>query len=303
MNKISSLVIPIVLLLASNIALAQSDSTNLPGLSTIQLTTPTTTSGSGVPNPAALDAVTTYTETEVEPCPSGYYANGPVPADGTNVAAENVTGGVIYDQTVTTDRYGTTTYGGWTEVNFLCTQIPPAPTCPTGETEVSVPYWDSTTNQWVGIVCANPVTTATQMAACQAAMPTPPSTGGNGGINLFSIQTALAWGGGYGSNESVGVLTMTGASSISNFWNPMIASMNNLAPSEGCWGSTVSPWGSRPSASDGTTYDMPYFEIYGQDLYGNNDVGFGEACWLQQGTNNVVYAGGAAMYRNPGTCH
>jgi hypothetical protein len=163
-NKINTLLKTLLIgafILNSAIALAQSDSTNLPGLSTTQLTTPTTTSGSGVPNPSALDAVTTYTETEVEPCPSGYYANGSVPSDGTDVSNQTVNGGVIYDQTVTTDRYGTTTYSGWSEVNFLCTAIPPAPTCPTGETEVSAPYWDSTTNQWVGIVCQVPITYTT----------------------------------------------------------------------------------------------------------------------------------------------
>jgi hypothetical protein len=145
----------------SALVFAQSDSTNLPSLSTSALTPNNATTGSGVPDPALLDAVTTTTETEVLPCPSGYYANGPVPTDGTDVADQTVTGGVIYDQTVTTDRYGTTTYGGWVEENFLCTQIPPAPTCPTGETEVSAPYWDSTTNTWVGIVCQVPITYTT----------------------------------------------------------------------------------------------------------------------------------------------
>jgi hypothetical protein len=181
MNNIFNYLSKITLLIflcASNIALAQSDSTNLPGLSANMQTTPVTSSGTGVPNPAALDAVTTYTETEVEPCPSGYYANGPVPTDGTDVADETVTGGVIYDQTVTTDRYGTTTYGGWTEVNFLCTQIPPAPTCPTGEVEVSAPYWDSTTNQWVGIVCQNPSPAAMAQQYCEQTWSTIPASNG-----------------------------------------------------------------------------------------------------------------------------
>jgi hypothetical protein len=150
---------------------SQSDSTNLPGLSTQMLMTPVTSSGMGIPDPTALDATTNYTEDEVETCPNGYYPNGAVPSDGSISNADNINGGVIYERTVTTNRYGTTTYGSWNEVNFLCTQIPPAPTCPTGENLVTAPYWDSTTNQWVGIVCSSPVATVpAQESACEANM-------------------------------------------------------------------------------------------------------------------------------------
>lgn len=177
MKNITYKMISIIFLMGSlvyaNMAYAQSDSTNLPGLSTNTLTTPTTTSGTGVPNAANLDAVTTYIETEVEPCPTsggngyGYYPDGPVPTDGTDVSDQTVGGGVIYDETVTTDRYGTTTYGGWVEVNFLCTVIPYPPGCPSGEVQTVAPYWDWGTDSWEGLQCMNPSPAAMAQQYCQ----------------------------------------------------------------------------------------------------------------------------------------
>ncbi|WP_430227673.1 hypothetical protein [Paraburkholderia tropica] len=159
-------------MILSNGANAQYDSTNLPGLSTSNLKPNNSSTGSGVPDPNQRDVATTYTETMVEPCPGGYYPNSAVPTDGTNVASQNVNGGVIYDQTVTTNRFGTTTYSGWQQVNFLCTEIPPAPTCASNQTTVSNPYWDSTTNTWQGLQCQDPVLQATDpMAACPASLP------------------------------------------------------------------------------------------------------------------------------------
>ena len=298
-----------LLFLFSFNAFAQYDSTNLPGLSTSYQTPNNTSSGSGVPDPAALSPSTSYTETMVQACPSsggngyGYYPNGPVPADGTNVAGQTVTGGVVYDQTVTTNRFGTTTYSGWYQVNFLCTAIPYPPGCPSGEVQTVAPYWDWGSNSWQGLQCTNPVSAASQMAACQAAMPSVPEFGSNGGVSTYTVIASSAWAGAYGSAETIQDVTMTGANSINNIWNPMINSMNALAPYVSCWGDTVTPFGSRPSSNDGNTYDIPYFQIFGQDPYGNTDVAFGEACWLTHGTNNVVFAGGAAMYRNPGSCH
>ena len=143
-------------------AFAQYDSTNLPGLSTSYQTPNNTSSGSGVPDPAVLSPSTSYTETMVQACPSsggngyGYYPNGPVPADGTNVAGQTVTGGVVYDQTVTTNRFGTTTYSGWYQVNFLCTAIPYPPGCPSGQVQTVAPYWDWGTNSWQGLQCTTP---------------------------------------------------------------------------------------------------------------------------------------------------
>ena len=151
-------------------------STNLPALSTFVLTPDNASSGTGVPDAGQLDPVTTYTETEVQPCPStggngyGYYPNGPVPADGTNVAGQTVAGGVVYDQTVTTNRFGTTTYSGWYQVNFLCTAIPYPPGCPSGEVQTVAPYWDWGSNSWQGLQCTNPIPTASeQVGACTAA--------------------------------------------------------------------------------------------------------------------------------------
>ena len=146
---------------------AQYDSTNLSGLSTSHQTLNNTSSGSGVPDPAVLSPSTSYTETMVQACPSsggngyGYYPNGPVPADGTNVAGQTVTGGVVYDQTVTTNRFGTTTYSGWYQVNFLCTAIPYPPGCPSGEVQTVAPYWDWGSNSWQGLQCQQPVTYST----------------------------------------------------------------------------------------------------------------------------------------------
>jgi hypothetical protein len=147
----------------TQLSFAQSDSTNLPGLSTTRLTTPVTSSGSGVPDPTQLDATTVYTETMVEACPTsggngyGYYPNGAVPGDGSNVTSSDqaVQGGLVYDQTVTTDRYGTTTYSGWVLVNNLCTAIPAPPTCASGQTTTANATWNTTTHQWEGLVCAS----------------------------------------------------------------------------------------------------------------------------------------------------
>jgi hypothetical protein len=152
----------------SNIAFSQSDSTNLPGLSANMQSTPTTTSGTGVPNAGSADVSTTTTNTEmmVDTCPTtggngyGYYPNGPVPTDGSISNGDNIQGGVISERTVTTDRFGTTTYGAWTQVNFLCTAIPYPPGCPSGQTVTTTPYWDWGSDQWVGLTCSNPVVTA-----------------------------------------------------------------------------------------------------------------------------------------------
>lgn len=274
--NISHLFTSVVLLvsLCSNIAFAQSDSTNLPGLSATHVTPTNSSLGSGVPDPNQLDAVTTTTETQVQACPAGYYPNGPVPADGTDVAGQTVQGGVVYDQTVTTNRYGTTTYGGWTMVNFLCTQIPPAPTCPSGLTEVSAPYWDSTTNQWVGIVCTNPVTTATQQAACGSAS--------------------------YTYNGQ-----MTATNSMNNIYTPITNDLNVFAEYYYCWGGTVRATGNTPGYTN-TIYDTFSYEVgVGTDPYGygQRQATGGFMCWVQPGTNNVVAKVSLTTTRNPGTCH
>lgn len=138
-------------------AFAQSDSTNLPGIS---VNTPPMTNfgGTSIPYVTQVDQATTFTEAEVLPCPTtggngyGYYANGPVPTDGTSTVSE-VQGGVIAERTVTTDRFGTTVYGDWTQVNFLCTAIPSPPSCQSGYTQTASPYWDSSSNQWLGLQC------------------------------------------------------------------------------------------------------------------------------------------------------
>jgi hypothetical protein len=271
--KVVSTLLCASLFLHANFVFAQSDSTNLPGLSANMQTTPVTSSGTGVPNPAALDAVTTYTETEVEPCPSGYYPNGPVPTDGTDVAAENVTGGVIYDQTVTVDRYGTTTYGGWNEVNFLCTQIPPAPTCPTGETEVSAPYWDSTTNQWVGIVCQMPVTAATQQAACTTVWNNYYNAALTSDIQLFGNAYLNYW-----SNHILPSTPYTGPTNENGIsaWQTAITNYENIG---WIYEGTFAYSGTLPDSS--TNNDV---------IYNTQDY----ACFLQPNTNNVIGLGGTS---------
>lgn len=260
--------------IAINSAFAQSDSTNLPGLSTAVQTPINGSSGTGVPDPSQLDAVTTTTETEVLPCPSGYYPNGPVPTDGTDVADQTVAGGVIYDQTVTTDRYGTTTYGGWVEENFLCTQIPPAPTCPTGETEVSPPYWNSTTNQWVGIVCTNPVTAATQKSACTTAMTARGSSYGT----YFNA---------YATDQGA----MSGAN-VQSHINSLQNDAQTYASTIGCWGA-VAYQSQQGGISSSAAYELFSYE---------SGTAFG-ACWVNSGTNTVAGTDVWTFIKNPGTCH
>lgn len=161
--------ITIIILSFSLSSFAQYDSTNLPGLVTKPMAF-VQQEPIQIPNPDYLDAVTNTTETEVLPCPSGYFPNGTVPSDGSNTTNQ-IYGGVVYDQVVTTNRFGTTTYSGWTEVNFLCTAIPPAPTCPSGQTQVTAPTWDSTTNQWIGLTCAAATLPINQLnSKCQSAL-------------------------------------------------------------------------------------------------------------------------------------
>jgi hypothetical protein len=264
----------IILFFFSSCALAQYDSTNLPGLSTNKLTTPVSTTGSGVPNASALDAETTYTETEVEPCPSGYYPDGAVPTDGSDVNDENVTGGVIYDQSVTTDRYGTTTYGGWNEEDFLCTQIPPAPSCPTGETEVSAPYWNSATNQWVGIVCENPVTDATQLSACFSFT----------NLTLNSVNAKF-------TSASVNQLQYYNATGTGIFTSPSpvvgYGNSNGQINEENEFNSMLNANGGGYGTDEYTSsYNPPPKEalnvltVYRGSIF--------DICYLQSGTNNVV---------------
>ncbi|WP_144029926.1 MULTISPECIES: hypothetical protein [Burkholderia] len=153
-------IITILLLAVSSTAFAQADSTNLPGLG-VSVALQTGAEAGPLPDIAALDPNTVYTETQVQACPStggngyGYYPNGSVPTDGSDTT-QQINGGVVYDQTVTTDRFGTTTYSGWTEVNFLCTAIPVPPHCPTGQTQIATPSWDWNTNQWTGLQCQAP---------------------------------------------------------------------------------------------------------------------------------------------------
>ena len=261
---------------------AQYDSTNLPGLSTSHQTPNNSSSGSGVPDPAALSPSTSYTETMVQPCPStggngyGYYPNGPVPADGTNVAGQTVTGGVVYDQTVTTNRFGTTTYSGWYQVNFLCTAIPYPPGCPSGQVQTAAPYWDWGSNSWQGLQCAYPappVTSATQQAACAST-----SFGYNGQMS---------------------------ASNSMNIYNGIVSDMSTYAQYAFCWGGYVTASGNSPGYSS-TIYDTYSYEVgVGTDPYGygQRTATGGGMCWLQPGTNNVVAKTIFGIQRNPGTCH
>jgi hypothetical protein len=278
MKKLQQAIVSLVLLSLSTFSLAQSDSTNLPGLSTSHLTTPTTTSGTGVPNAGDLSAVTTSTEMMVDSCPTtggngyGYYPNGAVPADGTANSA-NVNGGVIYESTVTTDRFGTTTYGGWTQVNFLCTAIPYPPGCPSGQTQTSAPYWDWGSNQWVGLTCANPVTAATQQAACGSAS--------------------------FGYN---GQMTATNSMTI---YSSITTDINTYAQYAFCWGGNATASGSNPGYSN-TIYDTYSYELgVGTDPYGygQRTATGGGMCWLQAGTNNVVAKTIFGVQKSPGTCH
>lgn len=171
-NKILLIPTFIIGMLVSHLSFAQSDSTNLPGLSATRMTTPTTTSGTGVPDPNARDATTNYTETMVDACPTtggngyGYYPNGSVPGDGSNVTYTDqaVQGGVVYDRSVTVDRFGTTTYGAWTQVNFLCTAIPTPPACASGQTQTAAPYWDWGSESWQGLQCTTPNPTSSTQA-------------------------------------------------------------------------------------------------------------------------------------------
>jgi hypothetical protein len=150
----------ILICIFSMSAFAQSDSTNLPGISAnvVFIQQP---GNVNLPDTLVVDKATQYTETEVLACPTtggngyGYYPNGTVPTDGSSTVAD-VSGGVIEERTVITDRFGTTVYGNWTQVNFLCTAIPAPPSCPTGQTQTSAPYWDSSTNQWLGLQCQAP---------------------------------------------------------------------------------------------------------------------------------------------------
>lgn len=145
------IIIILMMLSISHSAFAQYDSTNLPGISA-NVAFVQQPGNVRLPDTLVLDQATQYTETAVLACPSGYYANGAVPTDGSSTTSQ-VSGGVIEERSVTTDRFGTTSYGAWTQVNFLCTAIPPAPTCASGYTQTSAPYWDSNTNQWVGLQC------------------------------------------------------------------------------------------------------------------------------------------------------
>ncbi|WP_430227662.1 hypothetical protein [Paraburkholderia tropica] len=262
-NKLIQCATIFALLFFSTLAFAQYDSTTHQGLSVGARTTNNASTGPGVPDPNVLDAVTTYTETMVEQCPSGYYPNGAVPTDGTNVAAQNVNGGVIYDQTVTTNRFGTTTYSGWQQVNFLCTAIPPAPTCPTGENEVSAPYWDSTTNQWVGIVCQNPTQTLDVLAAsnCQA------QTGG------YSAKYNYAW------------------TRASNFQSSNGVNWNYYFQLYGLPSNTVPYWAIYDSQNGYSTYWIgpPYPN-------GGQSAGASNLCWMPGGKEYT-----AVCFVNPTT--
>lgn len=268
--------------LYSIMAFAQSDSTNLRGLSTVHLTTPTTTSGSGVPNAGNLQAVTTTSEMMVQSCPTsggngyGYYANGAVPGDGTPNYA-NVNGGVIYERTVTTTRFGTTTYSAWQQVEFLCTAIPYPPACPSGQNQVSAPWWDWGSNQWVGLSCANPVSAATQKSSCATAFAARGATNGS----MFNS---------YGVDNGV----MSGNSVISTI-NSMQTQVQQYANGVGCWGSNAyqSLSGSSPVAS--ATYQTFSWNY-------NNGQSTG-VCWVNQGTNNVAGTMLWTLIKNPGTCH
>ncbi|MCA8285400.1 hypothetical protein [Burkholderia vietnamiensis] len=166
-------IITTILLTAFSLnAFAQYDSTNLPGLTAKNPPMVNFGGSAIIPDAGLLDATTTTTETEVLACPSGYYPNGSVPVDGSDTT-QQINGGVVYDRPVTTDRFGTTVYGTWSEVNFLCTAMPPAPTCPSGQSQVSPPVWDSTTNQWTGLTCAAASLPITQInSKCQSALQT-----------------------------------------------------------------------------------------------------------------------------------
>jgi hypothetical protein len=285
MKNFKKALLSILLLSLSSFSLAQSDSTNLPGLSTTQLTTPITTSGTGVPNAGSADASTTTTNTEmmVEACPTtggngyGYYPNGPVPTDGSITDATNIQGGVIYERSVTTDRYGTVTYGAWTEVNSLCTAIPYPPGCPSGEVQTAAPYWDWGSDQWLGLTCANPVTSATQQSSCSTAFAARSSTL----ATMFNE---------FGSDNGA----MSGAA-IDNDINSTQAQVQDYANGVGCWGSNAyqSLVGSSPNT--GSTY-----ELFSWNYQSGQSAGM---CWVNQGTNTVVGTLTWTLIKNPGTCH
>jgi hypothetical protein len=268
--------------LYSTVAFAQSDSTNLPGLSTTHLTTPTTSSGTGVPNAGDLQYVTTTTEMMVDSCPTsggngyGYYPNGAVPGDGTANSA-NVNGGVIYERQVYTNRFGTTTYGGWTQVNFLCTAIPSPPGCPSGQVQTSAPYWDWGSNQWVGLSCMNPVSAATQKSSCSTAF------AARGSTNSYMFDN-------FGSDNGA----MSGSSVISTI-NNLQVQVQSYADGVGCWGSVArqSLSGSNPVASSA-------YEMFSWNYQNGQSAG---VCWVNQGTNNVAGTMLWTLTKNPGTCH
>jgi len=282
MKKIQKYLVAVALLATSVIAFAQADSTTYQGLYFNKQTPNNVSSGNGVPDPAALSPSTSYVETEVLACDStggngyGFYPNGPIPADGTNVAGQTVTGGKVYDQTVTTDRFGTKTYSGWTLVNNLCTPIPYPPGCPSGQIQTAAPYWDWGSNSWQGLQCAYPtppVTTATQQAACGSA-----SFGYNG--------------------------QMSGTNSM-GIYNGIVSDMSTYAEYAFCWGGFVTSSGSNPGNSS-TIYDTYSYELgVGTDPYGygQRTATGGAMCWLQPGTNNVVAKTVFGIQRNPGSCH
>ena len=266
----------LMLFFSATISFAATDSDSVfnPNLSS---PVPTQTTNGGTTSGDSFTS-TSYNEYQYGACPAGFTYNG---------SSQFPNQVRTVNQLYTNGIYTGTTYSAWYDLDSDCqTTEYQQIACPTNYTgqyyqsrqvttsDTGYQYSDWTTyaNTCVYNPPPPPVTTATQQAAC-------------GSTN-------------YSPNG-----TISATQSYSQVVNQISTDLTDFATYYYCWGGTVKTTGSQPP-NNGTLYDTYSYESgVGTGPYGERQATGGAACWLQQGTNNVVYQATYSTIRNPGTCH